>query len=177
MKTMLACAALAVLALTGCASLVAHHAEQLAEQGDAYGQATLGVMYFSGQGMPQDYEKAAHWSRKVAEQGDAYGQMLLGLMYLEGQGVPQDYEQAVHWLRKAAEQGNAPGLGGLGSMYLEGRGVPQDDVQAYAWLDLAAAAGLEGAMKTRDELLARMTPGQVVKAKALSRDLAAKHLE
>jgi TPR repeat protein len=34
-------------------------------------QAHLGIAYYNGQGVPQDYAQAATWSRKAAEQGDA----------------------------------------------------------------------------------------------------------
>jgi TPR repeat protein len=64
-------------------------------------------MYFSGQGVPQDYREAAEWFRKAAEQGEAAAQSWLGSMYSHGRGLPQDYEEAAKWFRKAAEQGHA----------------------------------------------------------------------
>ena len=79
--------------------------EVLAEQGHAKAQNTLGVLYGSGTGVPQDYAQAANWHRKAAKQGNAVSQFSLGNMYFEGQGVSQDYAQAANWFRKAAEQG------------------------------------------------------------------------
>jgi TPR repeat protein len=55
----------------------------LAEQGNALAQLGLGVMYASGQGVPQDYAQAVVWYRKAAEQGDADAQTLVGLMYAQ----------------------------------------------------------------------------------------------
>ena len=49
-----------------------------AEQGDAYAQYTLGLMYAKGQGMPQDFVQAVKWYRLAAEQGAASAQFNLG---------------------------------------------------------------------------------------------------
>ena len=75
----------------------------LAEQGDAQSQFYLGVMYYRGQGVPQDYQEALKWYRKAAEQGDAQAQSNLGLMYDKGQGVPQDFVRAHMWYFVATE--------------------------------------------------------------------------
>ena len=78
---------------------------QVAEQGNAKAQFSLGKMYYEGQGVRQDYAEAARCYLKAAEQGDPVAQNNLGTMYAKGQGVRQDGEQAVQWFRKAAEQG------------------------------------------------------------------------
>jgi TPR repeat protein len=41
----------------------------LAEQGDAFAQTNLGLMYSKGKGVPQDYKTAVKWYRLAAEQG------------------------------------------------------------------------------------------------------------
>ncbi|WP_242522711.1 tetratricopeptide repeat protein [Candidatus Methylacidiphilum infernorum] len=81
--------------------------KKLAEKGDVQAQCGLGIAYWYGTGVPQDYMLAVYWYRKAAEQGNALAQWTLGNAYRDGKGVPQDYVQAVYWLRKAAEQGNA----------------------------------------------------------------------
>ncbi len=53
----------------------------LAEQGEAFAQSNLGLMYERGQGVPQDYKEAVKWYRLAAEQGDAEAQFNLGIMY------------------------------------------------------------------------------------------------
>ena len=68
-----------------------------AEAGDAEAQYNLGVMYASGEGVPQDYAEAVRWYRLAAEQGDAGAQSFLGAMYHDCIGVPQDYAEAVRW--------------------------------------------------------------------------------
>jgi len=62
----------------------------LADQGDAFAQSTLGVMYATGRGVTQNYGAAVNWYRKAADQGHAQGQAGLGVMYMTGQGVPKD---------------------------------------------------------------------------------------
>ncbi len=79
----------------------------LAEQGHAYAQNNLGLMYAQGEGVPQDYGEAVRWFRQAAEQGYADAQLNLGLMYDNGEGVPQDYVRAYAWLNLAAAQGHA----------------------------------------------------------------------
>lgn len=76
----------------------------LAGKGDALAQVYLGVMYFKGQGRPQDYAEAVKWYRKAAEQGHALAQVYLGVMYFNGNGVPRDNVKAHMWYDLAAAQ-------------------------------------------------------------------------
>ena len=74
--------------------------QPLAEQDDADAQHNLGVMYYTGQGVPQNYAEAAKWWLKAAKRGFATAQVSLGFMYYKGRGVPQNYAQAAKWYRK-----------------------------------------------------------------------------
>ena len=58
----------------------------LAEQGVAPAQFNLGLKYYGGKGVSQDYKEAIKWYRKAAEQGNAGGQGNLGYMYQYGNG-------------------------------------------------------------------------------------------
>jgi clan AA aspartic protease (TIGR02281 family) len=145
-----------------------------ADQGNAVAQASLGWMYHNGQGVPQDYAEALKWYRKAADQGNALAQANLGWMYHNGQGVPRDYAEALKWYRKAADQGNALAQANLGWMYFHGQGVPQDFVQAYMWLSLAVPQFADKknrdlAVKERDSVASKMTPGQIAEAQRLAR--------
>jgi hypothetical protein len=73
-----------------------------AEQGNAVAQNSLGAMYHSGHGVPQDYAQAAYWYGKAADQGNANAQYNLGSLYYLGRGVPQDYAQAYFWALAAS---------------------------------------------------------------------------
>ena len=72
-----------------------------AEQGDAVAQVTLGVMYGSGEGVPQDETEAVRWYRLAADQGDADAQYNLGVVYAFGAGVSQDDVAAHMWFNLA----------------------------------------------------------------------------
>ena len=118
---------------------------QVAEQGNAVAQCELAYMYKQGDGVTQDYGKAAIWYRKAAEQGNAVAQCYLGNMYKFGYGVAKDYEEAVNWYRKAAEQGNAVAQCELAYMYELGYGVAKDYAEAVKWYRKAAEQGNEDA--------------------------------
>ena len=118
-----------------------HLWQELAQQGDASAQASLGAMYRDGRGVPRDNAAAFEWFSKAAEQGNALAQNNLGLMYRSGRGVPQDDQRAVEWYRKAAEQGNASAQNNMGFMYGTGRGVAKDDVLAALWYRKSAEQG------------------------------------
>ena len=98
---------LTVVALvSGQAELDVTELRRTAEQGDAAAQNSLGLMYDTGRGVPQDYGEAVRWYRLAADQGDAGSQYNLGLMYGNGRGVPQDDIAAHMWANLAAAQGN-----------------------------------------------------------------------
>ena len=145
----------------------------LAEQGYAYAEYMLGVMYERGEGAPRDYAEAVKWYRLAAEQDYANAQSDLGFMYDIGRGVPQDDVEAVKWYRRAAEQGVEGAQASLGGMYSQGQGVPQDDVLSYMWLNLAASRFPPGkdrdrATQGRDTLALFMTPTQIAEAQKLA---------
>jgi len=61
--------------------------KKAAEQGNAWAQFQLGIMYAKGEGTPQDYQQAIHWYQKAAEQVDAESLLMLGAMCRNGDGV------------------------------------------------------------------------------------------
>ncbi len=55
-----------------------------AANGDVEKQKKLGLIYYYGEGVSQDYAEAVKWYRKAAEQGHAEAQYHLGDMYEKG---------------------------------------------------------------------------------------------
>ena len=141
---------------------------QHAGQGAADAQNALGLMYYNGEGVAQDYEEAVRWYRLAAGQGLAAAQFNLGVMYDRGRGVAQNYAEAVRWYRLAVDQGLAAAQYNLGFMYDRGRGVPLDFVEALKWVNLAAARAAgdrqQDYAEARDALAKIMTPAQVAEA-------------
>ncbi len=134
------------------------------QQKDADDQNTLGLMYFIGQGVPQDYKLAAYWYEKAAAQGAPYGQHNLGALYSSGQGVPQDYKLAAYWYEKAATQGDALSQYKMGIIYFNGLGVQQDYIEAHKWFNLAGANGNAEAIKSRGSIEVSMNREQTAEA-------------
>ena len=112
-----------------------------AGQRDGIAQFNLGIMYYQGQGVAQDYAEAARWYRKAAELGVTKAQFNLGVMYARGRGVALDYAESARWYRKAAEQGDVSAQFNLGVMYHQGQGVAQDYAEAIRWISKAAEQG------------------------------------
>ena len=79
--------------------------EQLAKKGDSEAQFTLGVMYYIGDEVKQDYKKTFKWVKKAAEAGDFRARYFLGDLYFLGQGVKQNYEEAKKWYSLAFSDG------------------------------------------------------------------------
>lgn len=83
-----------------------------AENGDPLAQHDIGVSYYYGYGVPQDYGEAINWYKKAVGQGHAEAQYYLGMIYDNGYGVPQDYAQAHMWFNLSAAQGHFKGREG-----------------------------------------------------------------
>ena len=146
----------------------------LAEQGNVYAQYTLGDMYDTGQGTPQNYAEALKWYRLAAEQGHADAQFYTGTMYDTGQGTPQNYAEAFKWYRLAAEQRSSYAQINLGTMYQNGQAVLQDYVEAHKWFNLAASRTYGKktrnlAIRKRDSVANKMTAAQVAEAQKLAK--------
>lgn len=144
--------------------------QQAANAGVANAEYNMGTLFFNGEGVAQDYAKAHEWFARAARRGNKYAEFQLGMTYFTGQGVNKDPNQEIFWYEKAARHGVPAAAYNLGVIYNNGEEVPPDYVRAYAWLLLAQKGGLNA-----DSALAavaqNMTPGDIQKAKALSKTL------
>jgi hypothetical protein len=77
----------------------------LAEGGDPIAETRLGQMYFSGDGVPEDFTEAAKWLTLGANHGDDAAKASLGVMYFLGRGVPKDFVLSYMWSSLAAANG------------------------------------------------------------------------
>ncbi|MDC0603847.1 sel1 repeat family protein [Amylibacter sp.] len=136
----------------------------LAEQGYAFAQYNLGILYEYGNGVPKDYAEAVKWYRLSSEQGYAISQYSLGLMYSNGYGVLKDKAEAVKWWRLSAEQGYVYAQGMLGIMYELGEGVLKDNIIAHMWYNIASNNGHESAGDWRDGRASFMSASDIKKA-------------
>ena len=119
----------------------------LAEAGDAGAQASLGYLYYAGEGVPRDYERAVFWYGKAAVQGNRDAQYNLAVAYAFGEGVGLDLAEAALWYRRAARQGHTLAQYSLGLSYASGEGVAQDAAEAARWFRAAAGQGYAPAQR------------------------------
>lgn len=125
-----------------------------AEQDDAEEQNRLGMMYFSGVGVPKDESKALEWWTRAAAQGHPKAQYNLGMMYSSGgDGVPKDAAKAAQWYQKAAEQGDADAQRKLDAMQTARKeGTPRDsnNEKPPAAAQSGQSSAQAGASKSQD---------------------------
>jgi TPR repeat protein len=120
--------------------------ENAALAGSATAMRELGLLYESGAGVNQDYDKARQWFEKGAAHGDGEAMDQLGGLYALGQGVVQDYQEARKWFEKSAVAGNAQAMNNLGWSYYMGYGGAPDEQRARQWYEKAVVAGDTAAM-------------------------------
>ena len=146
-----------------------------AEQGNAYAQSNLGLIYRTGIGVPNDDVEAARWFQSASEQGMPRALSYLGYMYMLGHGVPEDNAEGFRLWRSAAEQGLVEAQFDLGIRYQQGYGVPEDIVLSYMFYNLAAAQGHEISLRYKNGHEREMTREQIAEAQRLSREWIEAH--
>ncbi len=112
--------------------------EPLAAEADTTVQGYVADMYYLGNGVEKDLQKARYWYQQAATKGDAKAQVSLGYMYNYGEGIAQDYQQAIYWYQQSAQQDNPYAQLYLGDIYYAGHGVPTDYQQAKYWYTQSA---------------------------------------
>lgn len=130
-----------------------------AQSGNAKAQFDLGVMYFRGIGVPQDYIKALEFFEKASVQGHERAKdyiprtyFALGSDYFsEEAGERQDDQEAFKWFSKAAELGHAQAQYIIGLMYYFGEGIAKDEAKGIILLKQSAQNGFKEAQKVIDE--------------------------
>jgi serine/threonine protein kinase len=126
---------------------------QAAQLGDSAAMVELGECYSSGDGVPQDANKALFWLRRAAEAGNSSGMVLLGGMYVLGiDGNDPDEEEAARWFQKAADRDNPAALYDLATMYESGRGIVKSLDKAKDLYERSARLGNAEARKRLTEL-------------------------
>jgi TPR repeat protein len=75
--------------------------KKLFSQSNAEAQYRLGLCYYYGHGVNQDYDQAIEWFQKAANKCNPFGQLLLGICYYYGHGIDQDYNKAVELFLEA----------------------------------------------------------------------------
>jgi TPR repeat protein len=95
-------------------------------------QYNLGICYYDGDGVEQNYRIGANWIKNAANQNypEALGQ--LSTVYITGQGVNRNLAKAYQYANRAAHMGNVLGIFNMGQFYEHGDNVKQSNIKAYA---------------------------------------------
>lgn len=124
--------------------------ERAADQGLATAQATLGMIYFTGIGVPRDPKEAIAWCSKAARQRLPLGMFYLGMAYSSGDGIPRNNDFSNRWIRAAADKGLVMAQLTLGMKLSLGDGIERNLDHGVQWLRQAANAGsAEAALQLR----------------------------
>jgi TPR repeat protein len=117
----------------------------LADQSNPQAQFRLGIMYYYGQGVPEDEKVAVNWLTKAALQGHRDAMFELGNAFLLGHEAPklvaEPDREASLWYFRAASAGHAEAQYQLGLLFLAGKGVISSRKEAVKWFKKAAAQG------------------------------------
>lgn len=117
----------------------------------------LGVCYFEGRGIEQDYKSAFMLLCREMDGRNAEIFRYRGLCFLNGWGTEQNYEKAFEEFQVAAEnfedeEADAASMYWLGLCYEEGKGTTTDKELASKWYTNAAERGLKEAAARLREL-------------------------
>lgn len=123
-----------------------------AKAGDKKCMNNIGVLFYYGYGVEQNYHEALTWFRKAADLGIAQAMSNIGVFYKHGYGVEQNCHEALNWFRKAADLGNAMAMFNIGVCFEQGYGVGLSYQEALKWYKKALDAGFAEAQNHIDRI-------------------------
>jgi TPR repeat protein len=96
----------------------------------------LGVMYYKGKGVKNNYKKGYKWFLKSAKSDfNFYSLFTLGLINYVGIGIKRNYKEAIKWFKKMSFFYSNDYI--LGQMYYEGKGVKKNYKKASQYFKYA----------------------------------------
>lgn len=101
--------------------------------GDVAAKYDMGYAYYSGEGVPQDFDVAQKWFQRAADGGSIEAQFNMGIL----SHLSNEYEEAFECWSKAASEGYSRAQFNLALLYNKGFGVCQDRKAAYTWAYIA----------------------------------------
>lgn len=107
--------------------------EDMTEDTGKVAALLLGVMYYNGRGVEQNYKEAIKWYKKAADKSDSYALCNLGYCYYYGRDVEVDYEKAYSYFSEATLLKNPNAMYKLGDMFMDGKHVDIDEKAAFFW--------------------------------------------
>lgn len=115
-------------------------------------QYGLGLLYWQGKGVVQDYHQAEKWLALAANNGHRDAQLKLAYLYLTGLTGRINAAKTHKGFEQSALQSNVDAQYNLGLLCFKGLGLSQDQVLAKKWLSFAAQQGDPFAKKLLTEI-------------------------
>ncbi|GEM_PF-6223361 len=116
---------------------------EMYRQGAALGQDisqfNLGLCYFQGAGIKQDYDKAAYWFLQAAEQHYQPAQIYLARCYINGLGVSCNDNEAIRLLAEPCEKEDTTALQYMYHLYIQKENYEEAFKYAKRGADLGSA--------------------------------------
>ncbi len=123
-----------------------NEAKQMADQGNAYGEAVVAFHYSVGWQTEKNLELAAKYATSSARKGHPLGIFRLGVLSRAGEGIERNEDQGLALQKKAFAglnkmQGNPYAITALGEMLTEGKVLPENKKDAVRLFKVAADSG------------------------------------
>ena len=127
-----------------------------AEAGNSIAMSMLGDMYYEGEHVERDYNKAFYWYSQEFSKYSEPTYFGLGRCYLYGAGCDRDEDKAFKYLTKAAKYVEEAQYE-LGNCYFNGWGTKQNKYKAKQLWEQAAANDCEHAKEALEKNFAEKT--------------------
>jgi len=140
-------------------------AREAAEAGNVEVQFRLGLFFWHGVGLTQNYLEALRWTTLAALAGHekAFAARKLMLSSVDAPNWPKVLDWCRQRMQKNAESGLNPALFAMAKSYSPDFGF-ENPVEEYYWASLAVAIGDTTARKRRDELTKKLAVVDAAKA-------------
>ncbi|KAI8879703.1 HCP-like protein [Backusella circina FSU 941] len=124
-----------------------HMFEACAQRGDIEAMYRIKDMYWKGQGIGKDVQKAFQLLEYTANWGNTKSQLILASLYTRGHYIDRNIAKATANYFLAAEAGDPFGKYQIAMRYLSGVNVGQDYMKAFHLLQESVNQGCEQAIK------------------------------
>lgn len=121
--------------------------KQAAENGHLLSKYELGMLYYKGDGVKQNFKKAVKFLKIPASKGKEKALFLLGVMYDQGLGVDKNSNKAFEYFGLGADNYYPLSLYKVAMCYFYGRGVTKNYKKSKKWAELAIQYNVDGAKK------------------------------
>ena len=114
---------------------VIHYLSLAADKNYKISQRKLGILYYFGKYVKQDFKKSIHYLKLAADQNDTEAQNLLGLAYCDANNPDNELNKGIQYLTLAADQNNLNAQINLANIF---RIIEKDYEKAIHYYTLAA---------------------------------------